>query len=294
MLEQGTRLLTGLEHPAVTCMVAPDSSAVAATDLTDVVVWDAYGHLLHRFSSRSAVTALAFTVDAGSVLVGDADGTVKRWSLANGGLIEEFYEWNSVGFISTLAVSADGSFFAAGHGDGKISLWNIDPVVVDRIRGKLRASLPGHPGSQNNTGFMGRIDKRDPTERVLGHGGSVNACAIGTNAEVLFSGGDDCTIRTWAATKFHFGGDVLRGHEALYGHTTKVVSVEATADGSKLITASGDGTVLVWDINSLIGPHGADHRSHLGPVNDVSWSNDGESVAACGDDGRITQWTVDG
>jgi WD40 repeat protein len=52
--------------------------------------------------------------------------------------------------------------------------------------------------------------------------------------------------------------DVASGRllATLEGHTGEVVDAEFSPDGSRVVTASWDGTAKIWDVQSLIGKDG--------------------------------------
>ena len=63
------------------------------------------------------------------------------------------------------------------------------------------------------------------------------------NANIVVSGSDDKTIKTWDITS----GSCL---STLRGHTDFVTSVCFSPDGSKIVSGSEDKTILVWDAAS--------------------------------------------
>ena len=61
-----------------------------------------------------------------------------------------------------------------------------------------------------------------------------------------------------------------------------------SADGKRIVTASGDKTARVWD--AATGHLTATLAGHSGPVNDAAFSSDGNDVVTASDDGTARVW----
>jgi WD40 repeat protein len=70
------------------------------------------------------------------------------------------------------------------------------------------------------------------------HRGHLNVVAYGPDGRIA-SGGSDRTIRVW--------NESGRQLALLQGHDDEVSTVIFTADGSRILTASNDGTLRLWD-----------------------------------------------
>jgi hypothetical protein len=89
-------------------------------------------------------------------------------------------------------------------------------------------------------------------KNLAGHTNSVNSVAFSANGSRIVSGSGRYVIGEWDPT----GGknmiwvwDATSGEEpkSLAGHTTIVWSVAFSADGSCIVSGSGDNTIRVWD-----------------------------------------------
>jgi WD40 repeat protein len=77
--------------------------------------------------------------------------------------------------------------------------------------------------------------------------------------------------------------------ESLTGHTGPVFSVAFSPDGHLLATASGDGTVRLW--NTLTRrPVGEPLAGHTDRIQSVAFSPDGHFIASAGSDGIVRLW----
>src|SRR5438132_244392 len=78
---------------------------------------------------------------------------------------------------------------------------------------------------------------------------------------------------------------------ALYtyrGHSAGVMEVAWSPDGTRLASASNDGTVQVW--GAANGGHVYAYRGHADRVNAVAWSPDGTRIASGSDDDTVQVW----
>jgi WD40 repeat protein len=78
----------------------------------------------------------------------------------------------------------------------------------------------------------------------------------------------------------------------LTGHPKQVNAVTLTPDGQRLLTASHDGMLRVWDADT--GKAGAAFDWGIGAVTAVAFAPDGLTCAAAGEKGQVVVWDVDG
>jgi WD40 repeat protein len=74
----------------------------------------------------------------------------------------------------------------------------------------------------------------------------------------------------------------------LHGHADIVAGAVYSADRQSIATASGDGTVKIWD--AATGQEIATLPGHTGGVRAVAWSSDGRFIATAGADGTVRQY----
>jgi WD40 repeat protein len=88
-------------------------------------------------------------------------------------------------------------------------------------------------------------------------------------------------VRVWDAAT---GQELL----TLQGHTNNVVSVAFSPDGTRLASASGDGTVRLWD--AATGQELLALRGHTGRVFGVAFNPDGRRLASASQDHTVRVW----
>lgn len=82
-----------------------------------------------------------------------------------------------------------------------------------------------------------------------------------------------------------------RLRHTLSEHTRAVASVRFRSDGQRVVSASADGTAIIWrtDTGEVV------HRlvGHGGGLSDVTWSRDGRMVATASDDNTLRLWDAE-
>jgi WD40 repeat protein len=235
---------------------------------------------------RAFAQDLAFTPD-GKVLATAGAPRVHLWDAHTGRHLRQFER--SEGWVSAVAVSADGTRLADGGEDKVVRVWDLRT-------GQRLLSLTGHAQQVNGVAFSpdgktlasycgrGEIMLWD-----LGTGKALHRHAVGGVGRLAFS--PDGKLLAWGTS----GGliclkDVATWEERppLRGHKSGVTGVQYFDDGRRLLSSGVDGTVRVWDLAS-----GKEMRRFSGPqgnIRSLALSPDGKSVAAGCSKGLVVVW----
>jgi WD40 repeat protein len=99
----------------------------------------------------------------------------------------------------------------------------------------------------------------------------------------------DTTIQMVAALQQAVEG--VREYNTLEKHTGAVNSVSFSPDGQKIVSASDDNTITLWNLQ---GRELQTLTGHEDKVNSVSFSSDGKMIASGSKDGTIKLWNLQG
>ncbi|MGH7172862.1 MAG: protein kinase domain-containing protein, partial [Gemmataceae bacterium] len=296
LLDNHGRIVTGV------CFRPDGKQLVSANGDGNLRVWDAVsGRLLrtlrHPGGNWRQYPRAAFHPNGTMLAAGGTDGVIRLWGAEGDDPVALLRGHESI--VGDVAFRSDGVQLASAGVDKTVRLWDVasrKPVAV----------LRGHTGIVHRVAYSadGRLltsASDDKTARlwdaatgallaVLPHGSIVYGVAFNPGGTRLAAACADNTIRLWdVGVAKRAGGKAAPEAEVaeLRGHTDYVHAVDWSPDGTRLISASGDGTVRVWDslsprvrarpANAYVPPRGyvcyraTDPIALDGKLDDAAW-----------------------
>ena len=243
---------------------SPDGTQLAVGQYQRVVLWDVASakELRTLTGPRAVVTGLAWSPDGTRLAASSEDETARVWTLAGEtppiALAGHAYP------ITGIAWSPDGGTVATVAGDdtrltksGELKLWDTQTwecrlTATDHQKAALCVAF----SSDSKVLATGGLDERvilynlpagEPIGFYAGHSRPVNSLAFVPGSDLVVSGSGGGfkglhEVRLWHSTS---GEDVAVDQET---HTSKVNSVSASADGTRLAAGSQDKAVSLWQV----------------------------------------------
>jgi WD40 repeat protein len=202
--------------------------------------------------------------------------------------------------VLSITISQNSEFFATGHEDSNVRLWDL-------VTGQLIYIYTGHLSSVNavaispdgrflvsgsNDNTLKRWDiitgdclytypgSKDSDNR---HIYSVNAVAISPDGQWFVSGSSDNTLKRWDMNT----GDCLQTY---IGHQSWVNAVAISPDGQWLMSGSNDSTLKCWNMNT--GDCLQTYIGHQDWVNAVAISSDSRWLMSGSNDSTLKCWNM--
>ncbi len=254
--------LTGHTDKVQSIVFSPSQSVlVSASDDRTIRLWD-YSDIENRnvvaaktFVGHSrAVYTLAFDPDGRYMLSGSRDATVRMWQVdvRNPNAVTLLTGHTNV--VQGLTFSGDDDLIASGDGSGNIRLW-------DR-----------------------RFLREHHLSTLTGPTGKLREVAYSPDGEFIAVGDTRATVTIWSVERGRPVQHLAPGEFDVWG-------VTYNADGTRLITCSGDKMMRVWDPGSGELLHTL--KGHDSDANRAAYSPDGRFLVTAGDDERALVWDTD-
>lgn len=259
------------------CLVGKKLVAVshvsAETGLGSVHLYNWYCKTpFHNLAVPEPVAPLAATRDGLYLFVGGLSGQTHTLSLPSGNLVQSFPAHRKA--VSCLVINDDESLVLSGSDDGTITvipLYNLISSSKRRKRDTILCRFVGHQGSVTSIycGFGGgnyctiMSSSLDSTCKIwsLMHGTHIRSikfpCPMlsvlmdSTESEFYATGLDGVIYKGALKAPSRQAVEEARKIVPLkQKHYGPIVSIQMLSGGQNLVTASEDGNVWVWDIQS--------------------------------------------
>lgn len=247
----------------------PDGSRIASIgDDGMVQVWDvAKRRPIHSFQAHSGHGFRVFFVQQGKVLATcGEDPAVRLWDASTGAALGELEGYSRRLERAAMDRSPDGSLCVSSDEVGKAYVWDVatgkricllDPVFEANVffiaccaRFSPDGKMVAVAGARNSIRICNAQTGAQLTN-FFGHEDDIQAIAFHPSGKLLASCDKAGVIRTWpidlendAAAQAAEGTDDWPSY--FQGHASRAWSLDFSPDGSRLVSASKDGTVRSW------------------------------------------------
>ncbi|MEM1070272.1 MAG: protein kinase, partial [Planctomycetota bacterium] len=272
--------------------------------------------LLKSYRPHATLTESAFSPDGKYVVT--VSRSLKIWDADTGKALAKLESSRPIETVqfAPMPISEQDYVLATGDVDGNVALWKWDPV---QKQVKLIRELVDSTASTSATrvrsvrfsptaeqlfvvGESGRCQiwsttTDDPPKTLLAPDVDFLCGAISADGFVFAAGAEDKEVRVWRLDE-----ETLQPPVTLDGHADAVngvVILGSLEDGIRVVTASSDDTVRVWDprldvvTESSESPRGREIvslRQHAGNVTSVDATRDGSLLMTAGRDGKVILW----
>jgi WD40 repeat protein/beta-lactamase regulating signal transducer with metallopeptidase domain len=292
------------EGGAIACVTfSPDGRTLAAAMnddlgkasakvmLWDVVTWLGRGTLV---GPAPGFASIAFSPDGATIATAGADGLVRLWDATTLAPRSSF----KYSRCHSVAFSPDGHLIASSHVDGDAVLW-------DAQSGQQVGLLKGHRGAVKEVAFA-------PDGRLLATAGkdqTVKLWNLTTRRQTARATLKGDLTPVWSVAyspdgqtlavadgPFDSPGSVTlwdvvtrKVKATLDGHERGVNTVVFAPDGKTFASGGWDGTIRIWDAQTLEPRHVLEGLSGL---TELAFSPDGRLLASAGEGDVVTLWDV--
>jgi WD40 repeat protein len=248
-LNKGTlvRQMKGHTAHILAVAVTPDEKVAISAAFDDTMrVWDiASGRELLRLEFPAAIKSIAVLPNGRTVLVGSNDHLLSLCDIISGQVIRSLT--GHTGNVQAVALLPDGNRAISGASDSTMRLWDLrSGTEIKRFAhpGDTVWSVAVHPDGRRAVSLAGGIARLWDLNSggVLNefHAGHHHAVAI-KDQNLLLTGGRGSAILLWNLES----GVQLRRFE---GHVEGVRDLAVLPDGRRMLSASDDGSIRLWEI----------------------------------------------
>ncbi|KAL9040627.1 MAG: hypothetical protein Q9214_004409 [Letrouitia sp. 1 TL-2023] len=251
-------------------------------DVYTLVLWRTYGQCENYgvlTGHKGAVLDLHWSRNSEVIFSASADMTLASWDLETGFRIRRYEGHEEV--VNCLDVSKRGEeLLVSGSDDGFIYIWDSrQKRAIDEIATPFPVTSIALSEAMNEL-YTGSIDNdirvwdmrhKSIYHTMSGHTDTVTSLHISSDNQALLSYGHDGTARTWNIQAFAPTDRQMQSYVGAHtGLEKNFVRARFNSKGDRIIAGSGDGTVVVWDVQSTKLSYKL--PGHKGVVNDVDFA----------------------
>jgi WD40 repeat protein len=238
------------------------------------------------------IESAEFSPDQTRIVTASWDGDARIFDVKTGHLVGNPLTGSAPG-IASAAFSPDGRRIVTAAFDGTAQIWDADTgtAIGGPLKGDDKKLTGASFGAGGNVVVTASVDGSTrlweyATGKLLklfpGHGNPIHTAALSLDGKTIVTASGSIA-QVWTIEDTSFEVRTLR-HEGV------VRSAMFSADGTQVLTASEDGTAVVW--NADTGRSRAKHSPHDGPLFDAVFSPDSR-IATASANGTAQIWNSD-
>lgn len=245
--------------------------------------WD---HYIANWIRQKNKTMLS--LDKKELIRGKFGNKIKRWDLISGRIQKEYSQNEKA--VLAFDLSLDGELLVSGDGAGRIILYQYETGDTIRQIGKLRELVFDLKFSHDQkrlvaSGWDGYLhiwdlENEEKLPIINLENTSVYTVSYTPNDLYLVLGRLDKKLELWEP-------DTRTKVKDLIGHSDVVSQIRFSEDGSRMLTASWDGTAREWDLSTGMQTWKARAGNKL---HSADYSPDGKYIVTAGEDRVIQFW----
>ncbi|MBD2059203.1 AAA-like domain-containing protein [Oculatella sp. FACHB-28] len=249
-------------------------------------LWNSEGQLLQELTGSLPYTSSLALSHDGSYIAGIANNNqIVLWNRQGEQLLQTHL--SSQTSISTSSLSPNGNYFAVGQTDGNLRLWSASGDVLATVKAHESSiiAMQFSPDEQHliTTGYDGSVKiwtAQGKLVKTLDQSQpEAYAIEFSPNGEYFAVTGINGNIKLWDRQ-----GHLLNDFTA---HTDSIYRVMFSPDSYSFITVAGN-TLRLWTVDGQLMSDITLPQS----IQNVSFSDDGQSIFSVGNSNRVYQWQI--
>jgi ABC-type branched-subunit amino acid transport system permease subunit len=236
----------------------PSGLVVTASEDKKILLWNRIkGTKLGELSGhKDEVVAIDLSADGKTLVSAGKDKAIHLWNLSTQRLSRSFKVANNDSKLSSILLRSS-SEIICGVEDGKIFILNAE-------NGRVKSTLSGHYGA-------------------------ITSLQLSKNGETLLSGATDNRILLW---KLNAQKKTFFKEFKYVGSKGEVFAAVFSPDEKSIFGGYGDRKARIWDVARGRVTH--TFGQHAGPIEHISFSDDGQRLVLASRDSTMSVYDKDG
>jgi len=273
------------------CLSSDGQQALSGSSDTTVKLWEVEsGRCVQTFQSHTGdVNGVCLSRDGRYAFSASSDQTLKVWEVASGRCLRTVSD--HTGAVHSVSWNSSGRYALSGGADQTLKLWETAGNRDRPAAWEVSRPVEGGASSEAAAQFA---DTSARARRDLQRGDAQSAARSVRHARALRGYQRHAeAVSCWAdlyrrLPKVAFADGWAE--RTLAGHTGGVNGVCLGSDGRTALSASSDGTLKLWELES--GRCLRTFEGHTGAVQSIGWSLGGRYALSGGADRTLRLWEV--